>query len=257
MCIYCGTTKYRKIYENHFELIPIDKDGRTYDIHHIDNNHKNNDISNLKAVSIQEHYDIHYSQGDWAACLYISTRMNLSPEKISMLSTNQNNKRVKNRTHPWLSGKSQSETQQRLVKEGKHHWLGGDVQRRQSKKLLQEGKHNFQIENFQRNIQLRLVEEGIHHFQNSEFQRRHANKRVKDGTHPFLGKGDDVSQRNIRRLKDGTHPFLRKDLQRQNNLDRVANGTHPSLIIHICPHCNKQGKGGAMKQWHFDNCKLK
>ena len=26
---------------------------------------------------------------------------------------------------------------------------------------------------------------------------------------------------------------------------------------HICPHCNKKGKGNAMKQWHFDNCKTR
>lgn len=25
----------------------------------------------------------------------------------------------------------------------------------------------------------------------------------------------------------------------------------------ICPHCNKEGGGGSMKQWHFDNCKFK
>ena len=25
----------------------------------------------------------------------------------------------------------------------------------------------------------------------------------------------------------------------------------------ICPHCGKQGRGGCMKQWHFDNCKYK
>jgi hypothetical protein len=23
-----------------------------------------------------------------------------------------------------------------------------------------------------------------------------------------------------------------------------------------CPHCGKQGRGSAMKQWHFDNCRL-
>jgi len=26
---------------------------------------------------------------------------------------------------------------------------------------------------------------------------------------------------------------------------------------HICPHCGLEGGGGAMKQWHFDNCKHK
>lgn len=24
-----------------------------------------------------------------------------------------------------------------------------------------------------------------------------------------------------------------------------------------CPHCNKVGKGGSMRRWHFDNCKQK
>ncbi len=24
-----------------------------------------------------------------------------------------------------------------------------------------------------------------------------------------------------------------------------------------CPHCGKEGRGGAMKQWHFDKCKFK
>ena len=52
---------YRKIYEDHYGQIPLDEEGRSYDIHHIDGNHNNNDISNLKAVTIQEHYDIHYA----------------------------------------------------------------------------------------------------------------------------------------------------------------------------------------------------
>jgi len=42
MCIYCGTTKYRKIYEQHNGPIP-----KGMDIHHIDGNHANNDPNNL------------------------------------------------------------------------------------------------------------------------------------------------------------------------------------------------------------------
>tara|TARA_R110001592_G_C12603768_1_gene696079 strand:- start:56 stop:490 length:435 start_codon:yes stop_codon:yes gene_type:complete len=34
-------------------------------------------------------------------------------------------------------------------------------------------------------------------------------------------------------------------------------GTTTQSQIHICPHCNKEGKGTAMKRWHFDNCKHK
>ena len=79
MCIYCGTEKYREIYKNHYGPIPIDTTGRRYDIHHIDNNHSNNNPKNLKAVSLQEHYDIHYGQGDFVACWLIVRKLKISP----------------------------------------------------------------------------------------------------------------------------------------------------------------------------------
>jgi hypothetical protein len=87
MCIYCGTKHHRKIYREHFGPIPKDSDGRSYEIHHIDGNHNNNELSNLKCVSIQEHYDIHYAQGDWAACLRMKHRMSLSVEETSRLAS--------------------------------------------------------------------------------------------------------------------------------------------------------------------------
>jgi len=36
MCIYCNTTNYRKIYENHLGTIPKDHEGRSYEIHQLD-----------------------------------------------------------------------------------------------------------------------------------------------------------------------------------------------------------------------------
>ena len=89
MCIYCGTTKYRKIYENHYDPIPKDETGRTYDIHHIDGNRKNNKPENLKAVTIQEHYDIHYAQQDYSACLMfiLQRRLNTSNEERSKIAS--------------------------------------------------------------------------------------------------------------------------------------------------------------------------
>jgi len=86
MCIYCGTSKYRKIYENHFGSIPKDSFGRSFEIHHIDGDKTNNCLTNLKCVSITEHYDIHYSQSDWAACLQIAKRAKLSSELKSRLA---------------------------------------------------------------------------------------------------------------------------------------------------------------------------
>ena len=41
---------YRTIYENHFGPIPKDSDGRSYEIHHIDGNNKNDDLKNLRLL---------------------------------------------------------------------------------------------------------------------------------------------------------------------------------------------------------------
>ena len=96
MCIYCGTDKYRKIYEQHHGPIPIDESGRTYDIHHIDGNHFNNDPINLKALSINDHYNIHYQQKDYYACYKLSIKMKLSIEKIKEMAKNNMENRYAN-----------------------------------------------------------------------------------------------------------------------------------------------------------------
>jgi len=135
MCIYCTTTKYRKIYENHVGPIPKDQDGRSYEIHHIDNNHLNNKPENLRAVTLQEHYDIHYNQGDWGACLIMSERMKISPEEKSKLASLSNRKRIENGTHPFLSG-----LQKEKVKNGTHHWVG-DAGRQRIEQQIASGTH--------------------------------------------------------------------------------------------------------------------
>ena len=74
---------HRKIYEEYYGI----KIPKLMEIHHIDGNHYNNEINNLKLVTWQEHYDIHYSQGDWAACLLISGRHSIPPEERSRLAS--------------------------------------------------------------------------------------------------------------------------------------------------------------------------
>ena len=78
---------YRKIWEEHYGNIPCDSNGRTYEIHHKDGNRNNNQIENLVCLSIEDHYKIHFEQGDWSACLRMSKRMELSPEQKSFLAT--------------------------------------------------------------------------------------------------------------------------------------------------------------------------
>jgi hypothetical protein len=58
---------YRNIWVKHNGKIPVDENGVSFEIHHIDGNRSNNNIDNLTCVSIKEHFSIHHSQGDWQA----------------------------------------------------------------------------------------------------------------------------------------------------------------------------------------------
>lgn len=66
---------YRQIWKNYYGSIPKDENGISYQIHHIDGDRSNNDISNLICISIKEHYKIHLEQGDFAAAHAIKTKM--------------------------------------------------------------------------------------------------------------------------------------------------------------------------------------
>ena len=66
---------YRKIWEASHGAIPYDSSGRKMEIHHIDGDRSNNELSNLQLVTIDEHYDIHHANGDWAACQSIINRI--------------------------------------------------------------------------------------------------------------------------------------------------------------------------------------
>jgi len=107
---------YRKIYENNKGKIP-----KGYEIHHIDGNRNNNDISNLISISIQEHYDIHKKQGDWGACRKILKRMNMSEEEKSKLSSEFSTRFWKNLSEEEriCIGKSISESLKGKPKTGK------------------------------------------------------------------------------------------------------------------------------------------
>lgn len=75
---------YRKIWEEAYGPIPKDEFGRSYEIHHIDGNHDNNELSNLACVSIEEHINIHLKQGDLGAVQLITKRLNLPYEEYML-----------------------------------------------------------------------------------------------------------------------------------------------------------------------------
>jgi hypothetical protein len=103
---------YRKIWEKANGPIPDD-----YEIHHIDGNRSNNNLSNLMLVSIEEHLEIHRSQGDVGAVQAILIRMSdYDSEEVSRLA---------------------SITQKKLINEGNHNFQ--KIDRKQvSKKTMEE-----------------------------------------------------------------------------------------------------------------------
>ena len=134
---------YRKVYIKAFGKPPKDVDGRSYDIHHKDGDHSNNDPANLIAVPITEHYDIHYQLQQWRACYLIGLRMKKAPEELSKLSKLVVAEQLKNGTHPWQSGEMQRATMNRMVKDGTHHMLGGKIQKEFQLKRSEAGDHQW------------------------------------------------------------------------------------------------------------------
>lgn len=210
---------YRKIWTDAYGPIPKDDAGRSYEIHHLDKNHSNNELANLKLVSIQEHYAIHFSQGDWGACQRIAQRMDISSEVKGNLAANLQNERVRNGTHPWLGGEMQRAVCRRQVENGTHAW--------------QRSKH-------QKDLAISRRNEGTLPGQIAS----------KNGTHNFIG-GEVQRQSNQRRISNGTHHLLGAS----QNLARIAAGTHPSQIKKQCPHCGLVCAVGNYTKYHGNKCR--
>ena len=132
-----NSVNYRKIYEQNFGPIPFDEFGRRYEIHHIDGNPNNNDINNLQCVSVQEHFDIHFRQGDVIACLLISRNLKISREQRSELARMSALKRLQDGTHNFLN----KDSNKARVERGTHNFLGGEISRKTSRRRVREGTH--------------------------------------------------------------------------------------------------------------------
>ena len=177
--------------------------------------------------------------------------MKLSPEELSDLATKNNNKRVEDGTHPFQRRADGTSFILDKVENGTHQWLGPD----HNNKRIEDGTHNWMKRKDGTSFTSDRVEDGTHPFLGGEVQRKTNRRRLEDGTHHFLD-GEISRKNNKKMLENGTHPFLNTERTRANAFKQLAEGRHASQIEYICPYCYKAGKGGGMKQWHFDNCKL-
>ena len=106
---------YRKIYEKHNNCSLL----QGIEIHHIDGNHQNNDPSNLLAVTIQEHLDIHYKQKNWGAVQAILLRMDYNNKDISDAASKAQIDRLMKGTHNFqkMSKEKRTDISKKTLKE--------------------------------------------------------------------------------------------------------------------------------------------
>lgn len=109
-------TIYRRLYEQHFGPIP-----KGYHIHHRDGDHSNNHIENLQCLSVQEHYDIHYSQGDYGACwaMVQTGHLSISPEERSFISSQTQLGLSKKGKHPFQTEENKEKSRKRNIERNK------------------------------------------------------------------------------------------------------------------------------------------
>jgi hypothetical protein len=262
MCTYCGTKYYRKIYENHNGPIPKEPNGRSYEIHHLDGNHNNNNPANLKLVTIQEHYDIHYAQGDFGACVLIGKKMMLTPEELSNLAKENVRRQMETGRHPFQDSEAQRQRSLDQVKNGTHPFIGGEIQRKSNLNRVANGTNPFCGPEMNR----KMIEAGTHPLMKRSDGTSVTSDKVANGTHPWLG-----PTMNQKMLDQGTHPFMKRADGTSLSSDRVINGTHnfsgpdankrrleignhPSQIKVSCIKCRQVSSAPMFGRWHGDKC---
>ena len=155
---------YRKIWSDHNGPIPKDENGLTYEIHHIDGDRTNNHIDNLACLSIAEHYQAHYDQGEFGSAYIISRRMTMTPEEVSAIARK--------------AGKICAD---KLLANGTHNFQTMDRSGHNYYYRTEEGKVARKALND------KMIEEGTNSFYDSEACRQRVNKRIAEGKHNLVG----------------------------------------------------------------------
>lgn len=138
---------YRKIWEQAYGPIPKDGDGRTYDIHHIDGNRKNNSIDNLICLTIEDHYKIHLkqfeenkSEKEFRSLVFLSKRINKDVDTLTGWTVSQETREKIRKT---LTGKKRPPE---VIQKTKEKLIGFEWSEEQIKSRV-DGLKKFYKEN--------------------------------------------------------------------------------------------------------------
>ena len=241
-------TNYRKLWEAHYGPIPKDDKGRSYHIHHIDGDRLNNDITNLKCVSLEEHYLIHEQQSDWGACLRLAETLKYTGEELSALARRSNLKRITEGTHPFLDKDAQSTRAKERVKNGTHHFLDGEKQSARAMIRVKNETHHFLIGGPRPDLT----------GDNNPMRNPEIAKKVGDLTRGKSKKWTDKrtaadAARRGKKLNLSEKTIeLRKEVGRE-----VFAENNPGKIQVQCVHCSKIVNLPNHARWHGDKCRRK
>lgn len=209
--------------------IPKDEKGRSYEIHHVDGDRTNNHISNLKAVSMEEHYQIHFDQGDWAACALIAERLDLSAEEISKLSVHLGWPQMEIMECPHCHKEGTKPNMLRWHFENCPEYVGKP--RVGPSQVVVTCPH--------------CKKSGGH----STMKRYHF-----DRCKHFTGiSAESLVCPHCKKLGSNVRAMKHYHF---DNCPSITGKTVTSKVI-TCPHCGKEGGASNMKRYHFDKCRKK
>ncbi len=139
---------YRKIWESIYGPIPKDVQGRTFDIHHIDGNRKNNSIENLVCLSIEDHYKIHLkqfeetkSEKEFRSLVFLSKRIDKNVSELTGWTVSEE---VKNKIKKSLTGRKRPKNVVDKVssKLKGYKWSQEQIESRRQSLIIYYNQHN-------------------------------------------------------------------------------------------------------------------
>lgn len=237
---------YRKIWREANGLIPKDEEGRSYEIHHINGDHSDNRLDNLKCVSIREHFEIHLNQGDHQAAAAIAKRMRILPgeqKRLDSLAGKQafSEKKGFHAFPPEV--KAIHSRKGAIAHTGKTWWTDGQKNKRSFNSPGQGWIKGRTVSGTGPKVGSKI---GV--FWNNGYVNVRSD--VQPGPEWTRGRFLTEDQRTCR-SKIGS-----KLVVSQAHKDAISNklSGRPQPKVE-CPKCGKIGGAGAMVRFHFDNCK--
>lgn len=238
---------YRKIWEDHYGPIPVDRYGRSYEIHHRSGIRSDNRIQNLQCVTIRQHFLIHKRQGDHRAAAAISRRMMVPPERQLKLNSKAGKEAWKQRTG-WFDPKRLEKSRKKATKAsaiantGRQWYTNG-------KENIRRSEHPGKGWKLGRSVSGTGFPKGT--ILGTFWNKNGKNKRSIDcpGRGWKRGKYLTPDQR-ARRVEIGRQHGVSTGNRSKGGLN--LRGFKHDVVK--CPHCKLLGGRNAMKRYHFENC---